>query len=387
MIKENIDEFTIMILLNEKSKKQLKNKFWDDFAKEIICEIETALWLVEIFGTKTETKSRNLEGYTDGYSYGEHDFYFRVCFNERFNKMGVAIRFSAQSLKYYNSKFLEATGTCIYVFDFIKKLTYALPDYEVRFSRIDHCVDFIDENIPSVNEIYEDLKNGYEFYTSKGVKNPSKITAYSSNLIVETINIGSKQKGKQTTCRIYDKRIEQLKTKGIQFEEAKNCKSWIRFENEIHGKYAHNLTKEILKMETEVELCELTIRVILNKYSIRDKDGNDHLITKKLKDIKNNNDYYYSINKYNNTSLEKNIEYITNNSGLISFLYKLSKINASGPNDFCNYAIEKANHHIPNKDTRRWLDRNGEFYQSCYLTDIKPIFDTKDFHEKYKRDK
>lgn len=368
MLYLNIDEMTIVILLKDTNKLSLHN--WDSLAERIIVNVENILSLKKIFGEKEFVETKNIQGYNKGYTYGLHPFYFRVCYHEYQHSMGVAIRFSAQSLIYYRSMFEKEFGTTIEPYEIVRYINARLPDYTVRCSRIDLYADYIDENI-NVDELRKQLDNGeYCIYSIRESKNgkyymPSSSKLHYTNVDgkVDTIYIGIGNKGVNSILRIYNKKLEQIKNYGIRYEEAVNCKNWVRFENEIHGKYAHSITKELLNINSNEELGELIASCILNKYTIMNKNNDRYIATKLLENLRNNNAYRFKNIKYTNNSLSKQLDYLMNKSGLISFVQKLFEIGDTKlVLHFFTYLKEESMNRAKNRDTTKWLKENKKIY-------------------------
>lgn len=360
MVTIGVDEMTIVVLL--KDKKILSQRFWDVVAEGIIQQIEAVLKLKMIFGSKQKAETSNIQGYNKGYTYGEHSFYFRVCYHEYENGMGVAIRFSAQSLLYYKTKYQELYGKIVEPYEIIGNLTNAL-DYTVRLSRIDLYADFINEEDIAVDDLRKDLESGkYQVYSNSINKNVqfykktnSNLTYTTKNGVVNTMYIGSKNKGTTSLLRIYNKKLEQISKHGARYDEAIDCKSWVRFENEIHGKYAHDLTNVIREIDNTDQLGELIASCILNKYTIKDEEGNSYEATRLLEKMRQDNDYHFKNVKYNDHSLKKQLDYLTNKTGLISFMHKLDAIDSEQIWKFLWYLKIVAEDRKPNRDTKKWL--------------------------------
>ena len=93
MVEVEIDEVT-SILLPEESLLNTPDRRWDDLAWGIVLEAEERLNLCAILGER-KLMDKAISGYTIGFSYGDHDFFFEVCYHGIYAKMGVMIKFSA----------------------------------------------------------------------------------------------------------------------------------------------------------------------------------------------------------------------------------------------------------------------------------------------------
>lgn len=366
MVTLGIDEITIVIKLNEGSKTKLGRHDWDVIAETISDQVDGVLELKEVFGEKNVSEKGNVAGYDHGFEYGNNPVYFRVCYNESRWRMGLVIKFSAQSLAFYKSRYYELHNEHIEVFDLINMLTEEFPEYDVLLSRIDVYADFINEGF-SVEEVAKQLEDGvYSPYFSTGKRNSSKIGYYNdSEKGINTVYIGSKGKNCKSLLRIYNKKEEQISQHGSRYEEAITYKDWVRIENEIHGDYAHKITREIANIISVEGLTALIGTLLLNKYTLQNILGMPHPMTLKIKEAMGTVDYdwYYKASNYKDLSLLKSMEYLLDGSGLIPFLYKLNLINEDLLFDFMEMVFFRVDNYIPNKECFRWVMQHLEYYK------------------------
>lgn len=348
---------------------------WPILAEHIIEEAERELSLLTLFGNRQEVLNKVMQGYNVGYIYGNHSFYFMICYHDSFAKMGIAIRYSAKAWMFYREQYIKHFGENIEAYDVLKKLKNRFSLDTVRFSKIDVYADYINERI-NVDDIYKLLEEKeIEIRFITGRKNPSAYSAISNNGIVNTVYIGShKKKNIRSFLRIYNKKLEQIQTKGVSYKEAINYKDWVRFENVIRGKYAHAVSKEMAEINNKVELSNFIGNLILNKYSffLRESDeltNFSHL----LKDAVSTNTFYYSEKKYKDHSLEQSLCFLLNNSGLSSFVYKLKEIEPRRVDDFFQKINEHvSNRYLPSADVKKWLKNNKAFYRANGLEFLDP---------------
>lgn len=362
MVEFSVDEMTIVISLSE-NKELLGGNEWESLAEWACRQVETVLSLQEVFGSRT-TCCRPVQGYTEGYAYGNHPFYFCVCYHEAYWKMGIAIKFSAQALAYYRDKTSELFGTTEQVYDMIQLLVDCFQEWKVNFSRIDFAVDFIDENI-NVGILRKQLESGeLHFEFSTGRVNPSILSYYSKDDVVDTLYVGAKKKNVTSLLRIYNKRKEQLQSYGTQLEKARKCTTWVRVENEIKGAYAHAITEELLHIHDSDAMVQLIARCINNKYSLVYENGQKHFITEILEDASTGSSYYFSDKHYKDLSLQKSLEYLTFHSGLITFLYKVGKIDTTVLDKLWQYWLDYLiTAYQPNDDTNKWMKDHQTYYR------------------------
>lgn len=245
----------------------------------------------------------------------------------------------------------------------IQLLVDCFHGWKVNFSRIDFAVDFIDEGI-EVGVLRKQLESGeLHFEFSTGRVNPSILSYYSKDDVVDTLYVGAKKKNVTSLLRIYNKRKEQLQSYGTQLEKARKCTTWVRVENEIKGSYAHAITEELLNIHDNNALIQLISRCINNKYSLFYEDGKKHFITEILDDASAGSSYYFSDKHYKDLSLQKSLEYLTFHSGLMTFLYKVGKIDATVLDELWQYWLDYLiTAYQPNDDTNKWMKDHQGYY-------------------------
>ncbi len=365
MVEFGIDEVTIVCSLNELSKGWLIHSSWKDLAEELIVKIEKILDIKNIFGNKEIDAVRPVAGYQIAYKFGNHPFLFQIAYHTSYNIMGVVIKYSAKALNFYLTEKRRLLGLDYHVFHLVQELTNKLNNYRVRISRIDIYCDFFDENF-DLDNMYEKLTNGeYKIKFSKGRVNQSKISCINKSGYVETIYIGSRKKGKKSFVRIYNKRAEQINSRGIRYKEALACRSWIRLENSILNSYAHAVNEKILEINDIDELCSLIGNLLLNKYSVT-HSASGKLVEpfKIIEDSITEGDFYFTENKYKDLSLRSSYDYLLNGSGLSSFLYKLREIDETKIDVFFasvkNHLLKR---YRPTVDVEKWLKSHKEYYK------------------------
>lgn len=370
MIVTSVDEMTIVVLLSDISI--LARKSWMTIAEGMIRTIVKALCLIEIFGEEHTSETGKMAGYTHGRGFGYHPFYFQICMHEGHWKMGVAIRFSAQALAYYRMQYEKLFGCAIQFYEILQQIQNALPQYIVRLSRIDLCADYINEGV-SVQAIAENLNSGaWRIQFADGKKNPSRISYYSKDGIISTVYIGSKVKNNVSFLRIYDKRLEQLQNHGSRYQEAVSCDSWVRFENEIHGKYAHSITSELLKMKSPEQAATLIATCLTNKYSFITSAGDETFVTTDLKHLTASS-YEFRLPKYRDMSLAESLHFLTTHAGLLPFLYKVSLFDPDAIDKFSNYIRARMTTYTPNHDVSKWVKEHSDYY---YVHGLEDLFET-----------
>lgn len=376
MFELGVDEITLVMQLDSNQKSVLATMDWSDVAEALIHRFEEKADLVAVFGEKDIEKSLP-KGYSIGYKYGEHPFYFCIAYHLCQRSMGIAVKFSAQSLDYYS----EETGLNVY--QFMQKVVDK--KYAIRLSRIDLTADYIDEDI-DVTEIYNSLMHNeiaiFREYRSKktgdfGYKRvPMMYEGILKEREVPTVYIGSVQSNSR--LRIYDKRREQIERKGTKLDKAAGCKNWVRFEGIFRHDYAHQISDELLHIQSGDEYMNLIATTLAQKYRFMTVDRNtgeadtNTDYTQMILDAIMNNSFQLKAPSTRNYELAQNIAYIFSGSGVMNTLYKILDIwDMDAVMCLLEYIIEDLQGGFqPNADCLSWLIRNRKDYQKNY-----PVFD------------
>ncbi|MBQ8490263.1 MAG: replication initiation factor domain-containing protein [Pseudobutyrivibrio sp.] len=370
MIEFGIDEITDVLQYTDNCNLLYGVYEWKDIAEYMIHKFERNADLVGVFGNRSIERTAPA-GYTIAYKYGCHDFYFAVAYHEFHMTMGIVVKFSAKALDFY----LEKTG--LTVSSFLQKVSDR--EYDQRLSRIDLTADFIDEPI-DISEIYQTLMDERVAVFRKQLnelnhrveyrKVPMKYEGRIVGEEVETIYVGSNKSNSR--LRIYNKRKEQIANNGNKLEKAVKCNSWVRFEGVFRNDYAHQLSDELFKIKTDVELLELIASTLCNKYFFMNVNKGvaekPTLYTQRILDAISNGDYRLRAPRNRSYELSKNIAYIFNGSGVMSTLYKMKKIwGIEAVNWLLCYIQELIqNKYIGNADCKYWLTNNLKDYQMYY---------------------
>jgi len=367
MLEVGVDEFTAVLRLPSGTK--IDPDDWPEEAEELIEVISEKADLIAVLG-EPEPEKKAPQGYTTAYTFGKHDFYFSIAYHKGQPQMGVIIKFSAQALDYYRG----ATGQEVY------ELLQEVVDskYDLRLSRIDIAVDYIDEDL-NVTQIYKSMiddkvgifrdyvspKTGEVFYRHCEMK----ISGFLRESAVPTIYLGSVQSN--TQLRIYDKKREQLERKGTKFDKARNCKDWVRFEGTFRSEYAHQLTSELMRVQSNDEFINLLACSLVQKFRFMYMtDGvADHETeyTKMLIDCIYNNSFALRSPSSRNYELAKSVCYILTSSGAITTLYKIARLwGNKGLSDMFGVLKEWLANYKPNDDCKDWLNKKAMDYRKLY---------------------
>lgn len=358
MLKTSIDEITVVLQATLGEKLALEDDDdWKDLVSVIIDEFEKKADLVKIFGKQVEAKQCP-KGYTNGFTYGEHSFYFCIAYNSSSYEMGVIVKFSAQALAYY----LKSRKMQIY--HFLQDVKSDV--YDFRLSRCDIDVDFMNERF-TPTKIFSDLKKekvlAYYQKLEKGkmifVKKNFKLQGFAIGKEVPSCYCGAVSSDSQ--LRIYDKKLEQIQKHGSKMKYVLQFDSVIRFELALKHDLAHNFTDLLLKINSDKELNDLILSVFLQKfYFKRATTGKPTPYTRKMMQALKGKKSYLLGHLNSDNDLLKRFEYLLYNSGTISTLFKVL---ALWGNDDLDQATKYIKDFVlnwkPNDGCKLWLQKHG----------------------------
>lgn len=371
MLKLGIDEATIVIQLTQslKDRYTYRQFDWPIVAENLITEFTNKADFETIYGEKMPI-TKCPEGYTNSFTFGTHSYFLAVSYHYLQPSMGVVIKFSAQALDYY----CKESGFKLY--ELLQNVQST--DYTTRLSRIDLTADYFDEGI-NVSTIYKNLINEkigtYREVTNKSTgelsyrRTPLKCNGIVRESDVPTLYLGSRKSN--AFLRIYDKKREQIETKGNKLDDALRSTEWTRFEAVLRHAYAHQLTDELLKIQSDDELANLIACTILQKYRFMYLDNGtadyETEYSQMLLDCISNKNFILRSPTSRNFELAKNINYILGGSGVMSSLYKIKEIwGEQGVSVFMIFINELLAEFKPNDDCRYWLKKNKDDYQKNF---------------------
>lgn len=312
-----VDELTLVLSLVDKAILEELDE-WQEKAESMISEFSGLANLETVFGSQKELEDKCPQGYTVGYQYGDHPFYFAVAYHPLHPDMGVIIKFSAHSWSVY------CKGNSTSIKRFLKSVES--DTYNLRLSRVDFAVDYQNWDF-AVDDIYQNLiADNLEIRDYNGKKNTSIISAHEVNGVADTFYVGSKKTGTRLFLRVYDKKIEQLENRGFRMEEALYTTSWVRFEAVFKGKYAHQLTDIIMRTEEE-KLNDLIADKVSEKFRFYDLRSEKLLdFSQALLDRANPDFERLRLESPRDNELMGLLLHLVNGSGLFSALYKCNEI-------------------------------------------------------------
>lgn len=359
MLKTSIDEMTVVLQATVSEKLNLENNAdWQKLANEIIADFEEKTDLKKVLGEKIEEKNCP-QGYSIGFSYGEHSFYFCIAYNEENFGMGIIVKFSAQALAYY----LKTRKMQVY--EFLQKIQSE--KYDFRLSRCDIDVDFMNEKF-TPTAIFNDLKHEKVliYYQKKNkdkltfVRKNCKLQGFAINREVPTCYLGAVSSDCQ--LKIYDKKLEQIERNGSKLDYVLQFDSVIRFEIALKHELAHNLTDLLLKVASDKQLNDLILSIFLQKfYFKRARTDKATIYTKKMQQALKSQQSYLLGHVNADNDLLRRFRYLLYESGTISTLFKILSI--FGYDDL-DQAVDYIKNFVQNwnvnDDCRYWLQKHAD---------------------------
>jgi len=359
-----IDECTIVLMPTEK----LDCLEWLDKAETMIQSFIEKSRLEVLYDKMVLTDRGIQKGYTNGLTVENKPWYLCISWHEDFSNMGVCIRYSAYAWATYQTDFETRFDTKMDIATFLRMIQSG--EYITRLSRIDFVADYKNFH-RSVNPdvIYRGLKDnsiGIKDYKNRNMIRSK--TALDKDGVYATIYLGSRKSNTRCFSRIYDKRLEQIQTKGFRYDEAISCKSWIRQEVVFKSTYAHQLTDELLtNIHTPYDLQTFIAQKITEKYRFYDKETLQFMkYTRALLAIVGNNQFnFLRSEKPQDNDLKRSINYIKKGSGLFPTLFKALSVWGDGADEeLLKYLFEEyekfyIDEALENKEILTWLRKHS----------------------------
>lgn len=369
MINITVDQVTLVVFDNNSKHG---NTSWQDRAQKDIQQILYLSRLSELY-TFTDENVKLPSGYTLGLSIDNAPSQLSIAYHPDYPNMGIIIYFSAKAWDSYLQTYQETFRKTINIHTLLQELHFSSCD--IRLSRIDICVDFINEKI-NISKLKRSLESGrtelrYGKYKNSDKINPkniqednlkkpyprntSQINDISKDFKTETIYVGSRSNNSKALVRIYDKKRE-LQERNID----KNVEDWVRFEVEFKEKFAHQLTLALLDCQSDNEAKNIILSAVLDKYLFfYTKSNRLHKISKLMLEQLESGAFSFTTSKITDNSLEKSIQYLIRGSGLLALLWKVDQIygQRSSPKLLGHFYQIYKNTFKPNKDHLSWLNK------------------------------
>lgn len=355
-----VDEYTLVLQPN---RKPSEIEEWSSAALDIINEFLKLSKVEDFLQELSEVTYSLPKGYTNGYLSEGAPYYFAVSYHPDHIQMGICVKFSAHAWMIYRKEYEALLNQPIHIHQFLK-IVDQTSLYSSRLSRIDIAIDFVNEKV-SCNTIYNQLfKRKHIIKSSTGRKNHSVLSALTNNGVTSTFYIGSKGKNVKALLRVYDKKKEQIDTNGIRYEEAIYYNDWVRFEAVFKGKYAHELSEKIKKINNETDLKDILVSALTDRYQFY-YSKSDKLTTysKKMMDLLTQRNFSFNSPSPRYNLLEQSQRHIVSGSGLFPYLFKVWRIwGDEGLNKCVSYLHKEFEDYEPNDDVLSWLKKYSALY-------------------------
>ena len=321
-----VDEFTLVLQPPDK----VKVTDWPDTVDMMLSVFLTKSQLVNLFG-RMDDATKMQAGYTSGLTYTDRPWYLVICWNEDMPTMGVCVRFSAHAYAAYKEAYKEQYQADMDIAVFLDMVQDDV--YTTRLSRIDLTADYFDHPDELLSDrqlspdlIYERLKNGAYVVRNRNDRQSARnMSALDREGRYETVYIGSRKGKTNGFLRVYDKKQEQIQTMGYRYDEALQYESWVRFEASFLHDAAHQLTEQLLSEGmTAQDLQRWIARHITDKYRfVHSETGEATEFTADLLGVVAGSSVAaLSTPSPRDNALRQSINYLRDNSGLYSTLYK-----------------------------------------------------------------
>lgn len=325
-----VDEFTLVL----RSAGKMDVMDWLDELDRMIDEFVRLSHIEDLYGKLDVATGKLQAGYTHGLTLLGRPWHLMICWHEDMPVMGLCVKFSAYAYAVYRRDYEKMYQSKMNIVEFLRLIKSDM--YIMRLSRIDLTADYKDYPHPrdpnarlDPNTLYRRLVNGdYVIKNHNGKKAVRTFSALDKNGAYETFYAGSRRGKTDGFLRCYDKKQEQIETNGYRYDEAIQCKSWVRFEAVFKGTYAHQITEQLEQINTEDELKQLIAKHISDKYQFYDAATDTALdITEDLAGIVTGNTVAsLSSPGTRDNELRKSIQYLKKDSGLFAIFYKVYRI-------------------------------------------------------------
>ena len=330
-----VDQFTAVLLAELGKDEDLDA--WPGKVRVIVDDFVHRAEIEPLFGQLSQMIRNRPQGSSTGLTLYTVPWYFAIAWHVTEPKRGVTVAFSAQAWAEYQAAYKETYGVTISVADFLKNIQSQ--HYVTRLSRIDITADYLNYgDTVNVHNIYKALEAQELVVVDHREKNNKRrFSCITNDWNVQTITIGSKKENTPAKLKIYDKKTEQIVKHGFRLDEAKACDSWTRFETSYRGKFAHQISADLLDIGksydtgseegTAVYVCYLASK-ILDKYRFKHTDSGEMAgFTQILQDLAKHGDFQaLRLERPENHTIRESTNHLCRQSGLMPLLYKVENI-------------------------------------------------------------
>ena len=363
MIQVKVDELTLSATVDVTDTER-----WPEDALDIVKALGVDTGIIEHLGDPMPAPSA-LMGYTTGFDYGTHSFLCKASFNDTRPSMGVALRVSAQALdqwRFVSNKHVRE----------MLKGALTMKDAQVRVTRIDLAVDFVDEGL-SVDEIsqavnestvgfFKEQRDGILREISKGRRTHGKEGE------VQTLYLGTRRKNSRWLARLYDKAAEQTSRKGPHLAFALKQSDWKRLELELRHGFADQAGSFLAECLDDTIADNATARYLHLGCQCwhLDDEGKPDVEEPWSEALVRGELVPPFISDYRSLlDLENSYAYHATDSGLISLLNRVEGVWGPDAPGAVMGALLVEQHKAEVKDAvKRWLHANAKDYRDLYPT-------------------
>lgn len=151
----DIDQFTLVL---QPTSLDFEFDEWDAWkADDLINTFLIKSQLPSLFGNIEPSDGGILKNYTEGYTFTNIPFYFRIAFHPIYVRMGISVYFSAYAWSEYRKRYEEIFQKKIHLHTFFNLIDSN--EYSYRLSRVDLAIDFKNEDV-NIAQIHRSLRVG-----------------------------------------------------------------------------------------------------------------------------------------------------------------------------------------------------------------------------------
>lgn len=151
----DVDQFTLVL---QPTSFEFDFDEWSDWkADDLINTFLIKSKLPTLFGKIEPSDGGLLKNYTEGYTFENIPFYFRIAYHPIYIRMGISVYFSAYAWSEYRKRYEETFHKPIHLHTFFNLINSN--DYSYRLSRIDMAIDFKNEGV-NIAQVHRSLRAG-----------------------------------------------------------------------------------------------------------------------------------------------------------------------------------------------------------------------------------
>lgn len=395
-IEVGVDELTVVLQPSD----NIGDLAWDAQYEAMLARFVALSSLEDLFGPLSPAMYGIMQGYSQGLTIENRPWHFGIYWHDDYPSMGLCVKFSAWAWAAYTAEYEAQYGVEMNAAVFLRMVQDNI--YTARVSRIDLTADYFDYPCPlnqldylSPDTLYRGLERGsYEVRYDDSLGRTRRMavsSALNDHGSFETFYIGGR-KGKTTSfLRVYNKRNEQIQTKGPQYDRAILSRSWVRFEAVFKHQYAHQVGEALLGLTSSADLSQYIASVILGKYMFFDATTDDPMeISEDLAAISQGQVAALSRQKARDNDLLKSVDHLRYRSGLYATLYKafmvwgdfadiqlLNYLRVDYLSDF-KPKVESGLYKTMAQDLHQWICKHKAELSSVPLKDYLPKLDIGD---------